>query len=140
MFWSCVSAIHLFSLADVWNCVFHLLSHADVWKCMFTYCPMRMFEIACPTIHPLSYEDVSYCLISYSTMVLCWYLHLYTGTTGRACNKTSLGMDGCGLLCCGRGYNSQRVTLKERCHCRFHWCCYVECKTCTKEVDLHTCK
>ncbi|XP_018010477.1 protein Wnt-5a [Hyalella azteca] len=62
------------------------------------------------------------------------------GTTGRPCNRTSQDMDGCGLLCCGRGYNAQRVTLKERCHCRFHWCCYVECKTCTRQVDLHTCK
>ncbi|RXG55842.1 Protein Wnt-5b [Armadillidium vulgare] len=62
------------------------------------------------------------------------------GTHGRICNRTSMGMDGCDLLCCGRGYNSQRVTVRERCHCRFHWCCYVECKTCVKVVDLHTCK
>ncbi|XP_066963899.1 protein Wnt-5b-like [Macrobrachium rosenbergii] len=62
------------------------------------------------------------------------------GTVDRICNKTSQGMDGCGLLCCGRGYNSQKVTLKERCHCKFHWCCFVECKTCTRVVDLHTCK
>ncbi|CAL4066682.1 unnamed protein product [Meganyctiphanes norvegica] len=70
----------------------------------------------------------------------CTRSNVSLGTTGRYCNKTSLGMDGCGLLCCGRGYNSQKVTLQERCHCKFHWCCYVECKVCTKVVDMHTCK
>ncbi|KAK3875049.1 hypothetical protein Pcinc_020058 [Petrolisthes cinctipes] len=62
------------------------------------------------------------------------------GTQGRICNKTSQGMDGCGLLCCGRGYNSQKVTVRERCQCKFHWCCVVECKTCFRVIDLHTCK
>ena len=30
--------------------------------------------------------------------------------------------------------------VKERCQCKFHWCCYVECKTCTKSVQLTVCK
>ncbi|XP_065350335.1 protein Wnt-16-like [Cloeon dipterum] len=62
------------------------------------------------------------------------------GTAGRVCNKTSTGPDSCGLLCCGRGYNTQVQTHIERCHCKFVWCCYVKCKTCETKVDLHTCK
>ncbi|KPM09690.1 Wnt-5b-like protein [Sarcoptes scabiei] len=62
------------------------------------------------------------------------------GTQGRYCNRNSKGTDGCNLMCCGRGYNTQKVTIKERCNCKFHWCCYVECKTCTRTIDLHTCK
>ena len=62
------------------------------------------------------------------------------GTRGRQCNKTSSGPDSCDLLCCGRGYNTQVVRYVERCHCKFIWCCYVECKTCETLLDKHTCK
>ncbi|KAH6928419.1 hypothetical protein HPB50_015512 [Hyalomma asiaticum] len=62
------------------------------------------------------------------------------GTTGRRCNKTSSSTDGCGLMCCGRGYNSHKLKLRERCKCKFHWCCYVECKTCVSVIDAQTCK
>ena len=43
-------------------------------------------------------------------------------------------------MCCGRGYNTQKTTVRERCDCKFHWCCYVDCKICVKTVDVHTCK
>merc|ERR1719412_55598 len=62
------------------------------------------------------------------------------GTKGRVCNIDSKGMDGCDLMCCGRGYNTVKKRVKERCQCKFHWCCYVECKTCTKSVQLTVCK
>ncbi|CAG0882679.1 unnamed protein product [Darwinula stevensoni] len=62
------------------------------------------------------------------------------GTEGRGCNRTSLGTDGCDILCCGRGYNTRQIYLEERCKCKFHWCCYVECKTCRRQVSIHTCK
>lgn len=62
------------------------------------------------------------------------------GTTSRNCNKTSAGMDGCSLMCCGRGYHSKRVLVREKCHCKFHWCCIVKCKTCEHIVDVQTCK
>ncbi|XP_078455181.1 protein Wnt-5b-like [Lampetra planeri] len=62
------------------------------------------------------------------------------GTVGRACNKTSAGMDGCELMCCGRGYDQFKSALVERCHCKFHWCCYVKCKRCTHMVDQFICK
>ena len=62
------------------------------------------------------------------------------GTKGRRCNRDSEGMDGCNLMCCGRGYNTYKITVTERCHCKFHWCCYVKCKTCRRQIDVHTCK
>lgn len=62
------------------------------------------------------------------------------GTLGRYCNRTSPGVDGCNLLCCGRGYNTYKAVITERCQCKFHWCCYVKCKTCKREVDVFTCK
>ena len=62
------------------------------------------------------------------------------GTSGRECNNTSNGEDGCEFMCCGRGYNTKRVTRVETCRCKFHWCCRVECEVCSNELDVHTCK
>lgn len=61
------------------------------------------------------------------------------GTHGRPCNKTSKAIDGCDLLCCNRGYKSTRERRAERCMCKFHWCCSVHCKTCLREIEVHTC-
>ncbi|XP_023652650.2 protein Wnt-2-like [Paramormyrops kingsleyae] len=62
------------------------------------------------------------------------------GTGGRACNRTSKGTDGCEVMCCGRGYNTARVSRTSQCECTFHWCCTVHCKDCQELVDVHTCK
>ncbi|XP_070558830.1 protein Wnt-16-like [Ptychodera flava] len=62
------------------------------------------------------------------------------GTRGRECNRTSAGPGSCDSLCCGRGYNTQVVTYVERCDCKFFWCCYVKCDTCTTRIDMYTCK
>ncbi|XP_076357527.1 protein Wnt-7b-like [Tachypleus tridentatus] len=62
------------------------------------------------------------------------------GTTGRQCNKTSKNADGCDLLCCGRGYNTQLIRHSERCRCKFHWCCNVSCDICVTDVEIYTCK
>ncbi|EHB10975.1 Protein Wnt-2b [Heterocephalus glaber] len=62
------------------------------------------------------------------------------GTAGRVCSKTSKGTDGCEIMCCGRGYDTTRVTRVTQCECKFHWCCAVRCKECRNTVDVHTCK
>uniref|UniRef100_UPI00358ED818 protein Wnt-5b-like isoform X1 n=1 Tax=Myxine glutinosa TaxID=7769 RepID=UPI00358ED818 len=62
------------------------------------------------------------------------------GTSGRICNRTSEGTGGCELMCCGRGYDHSIVTVVERCNCKFHWCCYVKCRTCSSLEDRYVCK
>lgn len=62
------------------------------------------------------------------------------GTAGRLCDRTSRGMDGCEVMCCGRGYDTARVSRTTKCECKFHWCCAVHCRDCHQQVDVHTCK
>ncbi|KAL6959128.1 Protein Wnt-1 [Sarracenia purpurea var. burkii] len=52
------------------------------------------------------------------------------GTHGRVCNATSLSTDGCEVMCCGRGFRTQEVMVRERCGCSFQWCCEVKCNIC----------
>nr|XP_009930830.1 PREDICTED: protein Wnt-11b-like [Opisthocomus hoazin] len=40
----------------------------------------------------------------------------------------------------GRGYNTYTEEVVERCHCKYHWCCYVVCKKCRRKVERHVCK
>ncbi|XP_063448175.1 protein Wnt-5a-like [Mytilus trossulus] len=87
-----------------------------------------------PTQDDLLYVNTSpdYCVANSTTGSL--------GTVGRECNRLSEGMDGCRLMCCGRGYNTFKRKLIERCQCKFHWCCYVKCRTCERIVDINSCK
>ena len=61
------------------------------------------------------------------------------GTAGRACNSSSPALDGCELLCCGRGHRTRTQRVTERCNCTFHWCCHVSCRNCTHTRILHEC-
>ncbi|XP_061677510.1 protein Wnt-2 isoform X5 [Syngnathoides biaculeatus] len=62
------------------------------------------------------------------------------GTGGRRCNATSRGADGCSVMCCGRGYDTARVSRSVKCECKFHWCCAVRCRDCRQVLDVRTCK
>lgn len=82
------------------------------------------------------------CVFNYKIKLL--YFLLYNrldilGTRGRQCNKTSHGIDGCRLLCCGRGYQTRVRTVSEQCNCKFEWCCTVKCETCNYRRDEHIC-
>lgn len=61
------------------------------------------------------------------------------GTRGRICNRTSIGVDGCEVLCCGRGSRSETVTVVENCRCKFRYCCEVTCQTCTHKTVITRC-
>ncbi|XP_035824882.1 protein Wnt-6-like [Aplysia californica] len=61
------------------------------------------------------------------------------GTRGRECEPDSMGVGGCDLLCCNRGYSRTSVTMKENCKCRFLWCCEVICETCVSTKILNKC-
>ncbi|KAK7794182.1 hypothetical protein R5R35_000478 [Gryllus longicercus] len=62
------------------------------------------------------------------------------GTQGRVCNATSPDVEGCALLCCHRGYDTRKVSVKVNCECRFKWCCEVTCRTCTERRSISTCR
>jgi wingless-type MMTV integration site family protein 10 len=61
------------------------------------------------------------------------------GTHGRRCNRTSTGSDSCSSLCCGRGFTLIKEVTNQRCNCRFHWCCHVECQTCEQVEWISIC-
>lgn len=58
------------------------------------------------------------------------------GTRSRRCEKNV----NCDVLCCGRGYNVELVTVRQRCNCEFIWCCRARCDVCTFQKELLTCK
>lgn len=79
-----------------------------------------------------SEESQDFCISNYETGSL--------GTQGRQCNSTSQGVEGCELLCCGRGYDTKIIKEKVNCQCRFKWCCEVTCKSCLEKKTINTCR
>lgn len=90
-------------------------------------------SIKTPGVEDLVYSEdsVDFCEFNRRTGSL--------GTQGRICNHTSMGVDGCGLLCCDRGYETIRTVEKTNCNCRFNWCCNVTCETCHSRKIVNRC-
>ena len=62
------------------------------------------------------------------------------GTTGRQCHDEEDGSEGsCKRMCCGRGHRTVTRTIRTSCHCKFVYCCRVECQTCEHTVTEHFC-
>ncbi|CAG7818895.1 unnamed protein product [Allacma fusca] len=66
------------------------------------------------------------------------------GTKSRRCfHRKDLNSTGdeqsCDILCCGRGYNTHQIWRRWKCHCKFRWCCEVECQQCQERVEIYTC-
>ncbi|XP_032235276.2 protein Wnt-7b isoform X4 [Nematostella vectensis] len=64
------------------------------------------------------------------------------GTVGRVCSRTPESAEdvSCEVMCCGRGYSVREQIKEWKCHCKFHWCCRVECAKCSKKLMVHTCQ
>lgn len=58
----------------------------------------------------------------------------------RRCNRTSLLIDGCDLMCCNGNYRTVKEKVERQCNCRFIYCCRVECQTCFYEVESSYCR
>ncbi|XP_013405759.1 protein Wnt-5a-like, partial [Lingula anatina] len=76
-------------------------------------------------------ESPDYCTPNHKTDSL--------GTKGRLCNSTSQGLDGCQLMCCGRGYYTTVKQVEEDCDCKFIWCCEVKCQRCKYKIQQNFC-
>lgn len=62
------------------------------------------------------------------------------GTSGRECKADIKGPGSCKDLCCKRGFLQNEVEIKERCQCKFEWCCRVKCKQCISQKTKYTCR
>lgn len=62
-----------------------------------------------------------------------------TLTSGRECLLQGHVNERCAVLCCGRGHRTYTREVRERCYCQFHWCCSVECQTCSRKEEVHIC-
>ena len=117
--------------------------HVDLYQTSNRIRQIRDIKWKTPRTNELIFLDSSpdYCLVTnqhgrFSTNFYLrkirifnnFYILGFYGTDGRICNKTSSGPDSCELMCCGRGYQKRRLTLRYSCRCTFYWCCRVKCQ------------
>ena len=66
------------------------------------------------------------------------------GMLGRTCRSSNVTKSDCEsfkALCssCKFRYETKEYFEQYKCNCKFIWCCYVECQTCTKKYSVTTC-
>ena len=64
------------------------------------------------------------------------------GVEGRECEATNpTELQKCTELCqaCGLKAKTFITTRKEKCNCKFVWCCLVKCQTCKRKVTTVKC-
>ncbi|KAJ3619738.1 hypothetical protein MTP99_005395 [Tenebrio molitor] len=68
------------------------------------------------------------------------------GTKGRSCSRNSTNSTveekrSCRNLCraCGYKVRKQKKKIKNNCHCKFTWCCQVDCEDCVQYVQEYFC-
>ena len=67
----------------------------------------------------------------------------YPGVENRICEAADkAGLNKCAKLCkdCGLKIKLRMVIRKEKCNCKFVWCCFVQCEECEKKVITATCE
>ena len=62
------------------------------------------------------------------------------GTKGRYCSDTSMGTEGCDIMCCGRGSKRGVERTAFLCNCTIIRCCRVACDTCYRQKTVHVCR
>ncbi|CAI2732960.1 unnamed protein product [Schistosoma spindalis] len=91
------------------------------------------------SIHPHLSQLVYYELVNEKLFCNSNPFYHILGTKGRLCNSSSIHMNNCHHLCCGRGYITHHYYIMESCNCKFIWCCRVECQQCLVLKKVETC-
>ena len=65
-----------------------------------------------------------------------------SGVLDRVCPTNETSSDECKSLCKSCGLKPREIvqTKTVKCHCKFHWCCWVRCRQCTEKVNRTVCK
>jgi wingless-type MMTV integration site family protein 7 len=61
-------------------------------------------------------------------------------TTAATATEVAFPVNDCEAMCCGRPVDERHLVTVGRCHCRFHWCCWVTCETCRDVRTELTCR
>ena len=59
---------------------------------------------------------------------------------GRRCRDKPDRSGSCDVMCCNKGYWSEKRIIVKACKCKFKWCCEVKCERCRYTVEIHRCK